>query len=360
MLSIEMQRSLLISTSLVLLIMTSGFAALKIYYLGLGQFPYPAVVVSICLLSNICYIKFGGELSVSKLLTMLTMIIGFAIAAVNTGGYSGAPISLAPVLPMTAILWFDRVAGWFVAGVTVVLLIVILVADIFGLLPPNPQTVDGLRVAHFFTASIVTLVCTWLAWTVAQTQEVHIDMNRHDAVTDHLTNLANRRALDETMLREVGRAKRGHGWFSFALLDVDNFKLFNDSRGHQAGDQCLVQIAKLISENLRRPTDIAARFGGEEFAIILPDTEPEGAYQLVESIREQMASLNLTYTEKSDTLVSVTVGLISIAGSRISSIEDIVKEADAALYRGKSGGRNQVVMKTFDGPSLRLVSQNYS
>ncbi len=356
MISTEIQRRLVLSTSSALLIMTCVFAALKIYFLGLTEFPYPAIAMSIFFFGNICYIKWGGELESSKLITMIIMVAGFAVAVVNTGGYSGAPIMLAPILPVTAILWFDKVVGWIVAGVMIMLLVGLFVADSYGMLAHNPQTADGLRVARFFSASIVMLICTWLAWSVAQTQEVHIDMNRHDAVTDHLTQLANRRGIDEVMIREVGRAKRGRGWFSFALLDVDCFKIFNDSRGHQAGDECLVQIAQLISANLRRPTDVAARYGGEEFAIILPDTDPDGAYQLVESIRKQVASLNLTYTEESDKLLTVTIGLISIAGSSISSIEDIVKQADAALYRGKSEGRDQVITKTLDKPPLQIAA----
>jgi diguanylate cyclase (GGDEF)-like protein len=170
--------------------------------------------------------------------------------------------------------------------------------------------------------------------------------------------LANRRAIDEALLKEFGRAGRGKSWFSFALIDADFFKRYNDARGHHAGDECLVKIARVNARSLNQPDDLAGRFGGEEFALIMPNTQPEGAYHVAETVRKEIAALNLSYTEECEAQVSVTIGLITVAGAGISSIEDFVKEADEALYRGKSNGRNQVVMNTIDAPSLSLVVGN--
>ena len=356
MLSIEMQRHLLISTSFVLLAMTSGFAAIKFAFVGETHLPYAAIAMSILFSANIAYILLGGNLVTSQNLMLLLMVLGFVFAVVNSGGFTSAPIMIAPVLPMVAILWLDKRAGWMMAALLVGILTALLFFETKGLLPENPQTVEGQRIAHYFTAVTITAVCTWLTWTFSLAKEHHIDSNRHDAATDHLTGLANRRAIDEALLREVGRAKRDQAWFSFALIDVDFFKRYNDSRGHQAGDECLVKISDLIAATLNRPSDVAGRFGGEEFAIILPNTDPEGAYHVAESIRQKVEALKVTYTEESDDVVTLTIGLISIAGARISSIENFVKEADSALYRGKSGGRNTVVMKTIDAPSLSLTA----
>lgn len=357
MLSLEIQRRLLISTSLILLAMTSGFAAIKYVYVGNAQFPYVALIMSGMLAGNICYLRLGGTLASSQLAMMLLMVVGFVWAAIYSGGYSSAPVILAPLLPMIAIFWFNRLAGWLMAILLLFILGALLIAESFNFLPENSQSLNNLRIARFVAISTVTLVCTSLAWLFAQAKEQAIDLNRQVASTDHLTNLPNRRAIDEALLREVGRAKRNNAWFSFALLDVDLFKRYNDSRGHQVGDECLVEIANLITNSLKRPADVAGRFGGEEFVMILPDTGPEGAYYLAESVRKSLKSLNLTHTEKSDERVSVTIGVVSILGDQIAAINDIVREADAALYRGKSNGRNQVVMKIIDGSSLGLAAQ---
>ncbi|MFT4862290.1 MAG: diguanylate cyclase (GGDEF)-like protein [Pseudohongiellaceae bacterium] len=357
MLSMEIQRRLLLSTSLVLLAMTTGLAVIKFLYVGETHLPFVAITMSVLFAANIAYIFLGGDLLSSQRLMLALMVFGFVFATVSTGGFSSAPIMLAPLLPMVTILWFDKRAGWMMGALLIVILSALLIAEYQGLLPDNKQTKETQIIAHFFMITTVTAVCTWLAWSFARTKEQHLDSNRLDASTDHLTGLANRRAIDEALLREVGRAKRNHAWFSFALIDVDFFKRYNDSLGHQAGDECLVKIAELIAANLKRSSDVAGRFGGEEFALILPDTDPEGAYNIAEAIRKQIASLKLTYTEKSDDCVTISIGLITVAGAQISSVEDLVKQADAALYRGKSGGRNQVVMKTVDALPLGLALQ---
>ncbi len=358
MLSIDIQRRVIISTCLLILVLAIGFGLLKYSFLGLEHFPIAAFVLTPVLIGNIIYIKLGGNIKSSQLFVMFMLLAGFTGSAVYSGGYSSGIILVAPVLPMVAILWFDRAAGMVMAGLVVALLSGIYVAELKGLVPPNPQTGIGLLTSHFFGSTVVTVSCAWLLWALAEDKEHYIDIEKTDANTDHLTRLANRRALDEALSREVGRAKRDNAWISFALIDVDFFKRYNDTRGHQAGDECLIKISNLIASRLNRPGDFAGRFGGEEFALLLPDTDPEGAYHIAENLRKSMASLNLTYTEEGSDLVTVTIGVISMAGSRISSIEYLVKEADAALYRGKSNGRNQVVIKAIDTPLVAVAARN--
>ncbi len=355
MLSFEIQRQLLLSTSLVLFAMTTGFAVIKFLYIGDTHLPYAAIAMSVLFAANIVYIFLGGDLALSQRLMLVLMVFAYVFAAVSAGGFTSAPIMLAPLLPMVTIFWFDKGAGWLMAGLLIILLFALLIAEYKGLLPVNSQTKEIQIIAHFFMITTLTGVCTWLTWSFARAKEQHLDSKRLDAATDHLTGLANRRAIDEAMLREVGRAKRNQAWFSFALIDVDFFKRYNDSRGHQAGDECLVTIAKLIAANLKRPGDLAGRFGGEEFALILPDTNPQGAHQLAETIRKQIAALKLTYTDKSSESVTISIGLLTIAGPQIASVEDLIKQADAALYRSKSGGRNQVVIKTVDASPQQTI-----
>ena len=161
---------------------------------------------------------------------------------------------------------------------------------------------------------------------------------------DGLTGISNRRRFDETLLREWRRAGRQGKPLSILLCDVDCFKQFNDSYGHQVGDECLKAVARTLQGALRRPTDLAARYGGEEFAVILPDTGLSGAQQLAEGIRAAVEALHITHRFSSaGGVVTVSVGVASMTPSRESDSAVLLKRADDALYRAKEGGRNRIV-----------------
>lgn len=165
------------------------------------------------------------------------------------------------------------------------------------------------------------------------------------AFIDGLTGIANRRRLDEYLADEFRRAARNNSPLSVIMTDVDYFKSFNDTYGHQSGDFCLQRIANAIKATLRRPADLVARYGGEEFAIILPDTSFGGAKTLAEDIRKQVESLVIPH-EKSTAAEHVTLSLgISNAQSYENiSADTLLEQADKALYQAKSEGRNRVVV----------------
>jgi diguanylate cyclase (GGDEF)-like protein len=121
---------------------------------------------------------------------------------------------------------------------------------------------------------------------------------------------------------------------SLLLLDIDHFKRFNDTAGHQAGDDCLRHVAQALREMLQRATDLVARYGGEEFAILLPETDETHARALAETIRERIAGSGL---------VTVSIGVIAMVPARDLAPEHLVKRADDALYEAKRLGRNRVV-----------------
>lgn len=168
------------------------------------------------------------------------------------------------------------------------------------------------------------------------------DALEHLAMYDQLTQLANRRNFDQTLEREFALAKRNKVPLSVIICDIDFFKLYNDTYGHQKGDECLSAVAKVIGDVSNRPTDKACRYGGEEFTLILPDTNLQGGLHLAEKIRQAVFDKNIQHeSSKVADCVTLSLGLATYMGQALSGFE-IVKIADQALYRAKENGRNRV------------------
>ena len=164
----------------------------------------------------------------------------------------------------------------------------------------------------------------------------------HLATTDDLTGLWNRRYFLEVAEKEMIRAKRYNNKFSMIMIDIDRFKKINDSFGHSAGDKTLKHLALLLKSRLRE-VDVAARLGGEEFGILLPNTDLNSAFNLAEDLRESISSTPVIYDDK-EIYTTVSIGVTGYHSS-ISEVDDILKEADKALYRAKEKGRNCTVKK---------------
>ena len=163
----------------------------------------------------------------------------------------------------------------------------------------------------------------------------------HLSLTDGLTGIANRRHLDLVLSRELRRAIRHNKQVALLLLDIDFFKRYNDSLGHVSGDKCLQLIAAEINDEFRRGGDLAARYGGEEFAIILPEISVSDVDRQAERVRVLIKNLNIEHpdSEISD-WVTVSVGVTVLVKDEFKTMEELMKDADAALYRAKSSGRN--------------------
>jgi len=160
---------------------------------------------------------------------------------------------------------------------------------------------------------------------------------------DGLTGVANRRHFDETLTLEWRRAARSRSSLSLLMLDIDYFKAFNDAAGHQAGDDCLRRVAQSLRENLHRAADLVSRYGGEEFAILLPETDGEHAQVIAENLRERIESLDITHPAAPLGHVTVSIGLESVIPPRDgANVGEFVRCADAALYDAKRSGRNKV------------------
>jgi diguanylate cyclase (GGDEF)-like protein len=167
---------------------------------------------------------------------------------------------------------------------------------------------------------------------------------RKQAVTDSLTGIPNRRSFTERIATEFKRSLRDQVPLSVILLDVDTFKAYNDTYGHGRGDQCLQKVSRHIKDSLKRPSDFCARIGGEEFIVLLPETSLAGAVKVAEKIRKNIEQAKIEHKSAPVYgLVTASMGVASSENQKISSYEQLVKNADQALYQAKKKGRNRVV-----------------
>lgn len=184
------------------------------------------------------------------------------------------------------------------------------------------------------------------------TQQRLREMNeelRRLAMVDGLTGLANRRHFDSRFRIEYQRAVRAGTPLAVVLLDIDHFKALNDSLGHAAGDDCLRQIARTVARCLRRPADLIARWGGEEFAALLPDTPQEGAVQIARAMRVAVRTRAIENPGAPGRVVTVSAGVACLEGG-IASARALLEAADRALYTAKERGRDRVCVATRGRP----------
>ena len=212
-------------------------------------------------------------------------------------------------------------------------------------------------VAVAAVALFLFAVYQWRVWVLKQSQkrlkklvaertrelaERNDELDRL-ANMDGLTRIANRRYFDQIMAREWKRLARDKKPLSLLFIDLDYFKQYNDQYGHQAGDECLKQIGKVLHEQARRPADLAARYGGEEFVVLLPDTDAHGARTIADSVRTSLLKCRIPHEASpvADCL-TCSIGVATAIPSGTMPLGEFIAEADQALYQAKSQGRNRV------------------
>lgn len=157
--------------------------------------------------------------------------------------------------------------------------------------------------------------------------------------TDFLTKVWNRRFYERRLGENIATAKRNNSSLSLLMIDIDNFKSFNDYYGHDSGDITLCNVAKSIEKSLQRDTDFVARFGGEEFVVLLPSSDTDNAFAIAEKIRMNIEALDIKHTESDTGVVTVSIGIEVMEADKLNKI-DLFKHADIALYVAKNNGRN--------------------
>jgi len=204
-----------------------------------------------------------------------------------------------------------------------------------------PRTDEIGTLAHSFDTMVQTISERTSELQLANEQLILL------SVQDGLTGIANRRMFDNYLNKEWRRAQREQVPLSLIILDVDFFKKYNDTYGHQQGDRCLIAIAETMQKHVRRPADLAARYGGEEFALILPNTHAEGAELLAERVRQGIQDLQIAHSASEvSPYVSISVGLATMVppmDNEPHTVDTFVALADQHLYQAKQQGRNRTV-----------------
>ncbi|WP_448090759.1 sensor domain-containing diguanylate cyclase [Pseudomonas azerbaijanoccidentalis] len=175
------------------------------------------------------------------------------------------------------------------------------------------------------------------------------------ATHDSLTGLANRRLFERALDVEFGRGARQHSPLSLIMLDIDFFKRYNDTYGHVVGDHCLAQVARAVKDCCHRKADLAVRYGGEEFAVLLPDTDIHGAMTIAEQIRRSVMAKNISHTGSPTGYVTVSLGCYSFMPTGRDSMDVFIQRADAALYQAKHSGRNRSAVLSLEGGIAELM-----
>lgn len=257
-----------------------------------------------------------------------------------SGGVNSQFSSLAPLLPIFCALIAGRATALYVACLLTAL---VALMSVFATAIPD-LTGEPYHQAKTISRGI------WLAFAIGMATifswqfDMALSRLQHklrvQAMRDPLTGLANRRALDDFLESEIARAKRDGGDISLLMIDVDHFKRYNDKHGHAAGDRCLQRVAQIIESNTREGQDLAARFGGEEFVVVLTNTDSDGALRAAEHLRQAIAD-SPPQLEANQEPLTVTIGCTS--AKSLYPVQTILNTADEALYEGKRAGRDRVV-----------------
>ena len=198
---------------------------------------------------------------------------------------------------------------------------------------------------HSHTAWLVTACGIAITLLIALHLNSQVRLRRELeklSVTDALTNIANRRHFDQTLAREWQAARRSQEPIALLMMDIDYFKRYNDHYGHDAGDQCLASVARILNQQVARPRDLLARLGGEEFAVILPHTD-QGADDLAERCRLAIERAQIPHEAAEERrFLSLSIGWASLRVKAHHSPDMLLRMADEALYRAKDRGRNRV------------------
>lgn len=287
----------------------------------------------------------------------------YTALAVLTGGLWAPGVLWFSTLPVLSVLLSGPRSGVFWTIWSAITVSMFAIIEWFGW--PLPMEVNARGEFVLQTSGIAgLLMCIYLLVNVLKKMEFNARRELRDAniklerqaATDGLTGIPNRHCFDGVLAREWSRHERSELPLSVAMIDADFFKAFNDEYGHLAGDECLRAVARAIRASIRRPSDFCARFGGEEFAVVLPNTDAEGTIRVAEMICMHVRNAAIPHPRSGvSRFVTVSIGLATIVPSSDRTRQEFLQDVDMALYRAKESGRNQIVQ--LGGNSIHAINE---
>jgi diguanylate cyclase (GGDEF)-like protein len=226
--------------------------------------------------------------------------------------------------------------------------------DLSGLIYRRAQPTDWRWLLWVLAVAALSLaVLTWIArrfYLITGRLREQLDENRRLqdelralTITDPLTGLRNRRHFDTVCSAEWERARRAQRPVTVLFIDIDFFKSYNDSHGHGAGDDCIAAVGRAIDQSLQRPADVAARYGGDEFVVLLPDTDLDGALDVARRIEAAIRALGLSHARSRFGRITLSIGVAQQVPEPNHRPQEMLQRADRALYAAKQAGRNRIM-----------------
>lgn len=348
--------------SLIMVALVLMFATIRL--LSQTQRPIMLPIATLCI-AIYCWCFYQARfrnrtfLPACMLIGSLTLSL-IGASAIN-GGFTAPIFVFLPLAPLLCTMMIGPRTGIVTLGGIAFMLSGMIVLQALGFQYPDGPLLQADRdILRGFTLLITVILVGVSVWHYAIQTEVMAEAIYEQATHDYLTGLLNRRAIDAALENEVDRAGRSGNWLSLILADVDHFKNFNDRYGHIAGDHALKVVAEKLQTRFSRSTDSVGRWGGEEFAVILPFTSPEQAERLANELREEIASQTLFDSREGSESVTITLGIGCIQDRRRIDVAELLELADDALYRGKDQGRNRVSVATMRGQKPKLRALDFS
>jgi diguanylate cyclase (GGDEF)-like protein len=248
------------------------------------------------------------------------------------------------VLPYFLAMFLLGVQSGKIVGLVYLAGSIVLVFVRFTSLDPS---IEGVNQVSISMANVFAFVLAWYYENARSENEKELLVkNREIEIMSHhdgLTGLFNRRFFDRALHQEFHRAKRERQPLTLIILDIDFFKSYNDALGHLQGDACLGEVAEAINASITRSTDTATRYGGEEVAVLLPNTDMKGAMTVAERIRQKMEAKAIPHPVSSiSSSVTLSMGVAQLSQEEDWEQNDLIRRADRALYASKAGGRNRI------------------